>query len=332
MIMREKLKDRLLPLLEEKQNEYLSGEDAARRLNVSRSAVWKAVNELKKDGYSVESVTNRGYRLAGEYDVLSRGEIIKRLGTGFSRLNIEVQRTVTSTNAVLKERAASGETEGTVLIAAEQTAGRGRFTRRFHSPAGTGIYMSLLLRPRLCANDASLITTAAAVAAAEAAEAVSGRKAGIKWVNDVFMDGKKVCGILTEAALDIESGTLEYAVLGIGINVYPPENGFPDDIKDTAGSVLKKRTAGAKNLLAAEFIKRFYGCYENITERNYINSYRERCIVIDRDITVISGGKEMPAHCLDVDSDCRLTVRFADGEIKKLSSGEISIKMKGVKQ
>ena len=321
------VKERLLPLLTDRGEDYLSGEDAAKLLGVSRNAVWKAVSALKEEGYNIEAVTNRGYRLKDSGDVLSSAEIEKNLTFLKGRLNIEVKKTVTSTNALLKEKAAAGAPEGTVLIALSQTAGRGRFTRKFFSPSDSGIYMSILLRPRISAENAALITTAAAVAVAEAAEKLSGGKTAIKWVNDVLIDGKKICGILTEASLNIESGELDYAVLGIGLNVYEPENGFPDEIKNIAGAILKERGSGNKSRLAAAVLESFFKYYKDISERRYLKAYRERCIVLGKQISVMSQDGSRSAYALDIDENCRLRVKYPDNKEEILSSGEVSIKL-----
>ncbi len=321
------VKERLLPLLTDRGEDYLSGEDAAKLLGVSRNAVWKAVSALKEEGYNIEAVTNRGYRLKDSGDVLSSAEIEKNLTFLKGRLNIEVKKAVTSTNALLKEKAAAGAPEGTVLIALSQTAGRGRFTRKFFPPSDTGIYMSILLRPRISAENAALITTAAAVAVAEAAEKLSGGKTAIKWVNDVLIDGKKICGILTEASLNIESGELDYAVLGIGLNVYEPENGFPDEIKNIAGAILKERGSGNKSRLAAAVLESFFKYYKDISERRYLKAYRERCIVLGKQISVMSQDGSRSAYALDIDENCRLRVKYPDNKEELLSSGEVSIKL-----
>lgn len=320
------LKERLLPLFKEKGNGYLSGEEAANILGVSRTAVWKAISALREDGYKIEAVTNKGYRLSDEHDVLSAEIIKEQLGELSDRLDIEVKPKVTSTNALLKQAAADGAREGTVIVAAEQTAGRGRFTRSFFSPGDSGVYFSILLRPRVSADAAVLITTAAAVAVAEAAEALSGQKADIKWVNDILIDNKKICGILTEAALNLESGALDYAVLGIGVNVYKPEGGFPEEIKDKAGAVFENRGKDLRSRLAAEIIGRFLGYYDSLSDKTFLDSYRRRCIVLNRDITVIAGNVTRNAAVLGIDDGCRLHVKYADGTEDYLSSGEISIR------
>ena len=320
------VKEKLLPMLFESKNRFISGEEAAEKLGVSRTAVWKAIASLKDDGYKITAVTNKGYRLEDDCDVLSKTEIEKFAGPLADRLNITVKQTVTSTNAVLKEKA-DGLSEGTVLIASEQTSGRGRFARKFYSPSGSGIYMSIFLRPSLSAADSVLITTAAAAAVSLAAEELSGRKAGIKWVNDVLIDGKKVCGILTEAALDIESGRLNYAVLGIGLNAYEPDGGFQDEIKEIAGAIFEKRSDSLKNKLAAMVLTYFFKFYDTLDRHDFLKIYRERSIVTGKRILVVSADKKIPATAIGIDENCRLEVLYDDGEKEFLSSGEISTKL-----
>ncbi|HPE16085.1 MAG TPA: biotin--[acetyl-CoA-carboxylase] ligase, partial [Oscillospiraceae bacterium] len=234
---------------------------------------------------------------------------------------------VSSTNTVLKERAASGEAAGAVLAVGEQTAGRGRMGRSFFSPGGTGLYLSVLLRPDAPPGEAALITTAAAVAVAEAVEAVSGRKAGIKWVNDVYLDGKKICGILTEAGVDLETGALDYAVLGIGVNVYPPGEGFPEDLAERAGAVFDAPRGDLRNRLAAEILNRVTPFCRDLSARRFVPAYRRRSLVLGREIRIISGGEGGLALALDVDDDCRLRVRYPDGREALLSAGEVSVRL-----
>ena len=323
--MTKSVKERLLPLLN--GEDYISGEKAAEILGVSRSAVWKAVESLRQDGYGIEAVTNRGYRIKPDSDVLTSGEIEKNLVGLRGKLNIEVKNTVTSTNAVLKEFAAKGAREGTVLAASEQTAGRGRFARSFFSPSDSGVYMSILLRPSLSCEKAVHITTAAAVAVAEAAEELTGRKTGIKWVNDVLIENRKISGILTEAAINIESGTLDYAILGIGLNAYVPDGGFPDEISGIAGAIFDERKSGQRARLAARVLEKFFGFYESIGSPDCLEAYRKRCVVPGRKITVIAADGSKPATAVGIDDNYRLHVIFPDQSQEFLSSGEISIKL-----
>lgn len=323
------VKDKVLDIFERNKGQFLSGGELAAKLNVSRNAVWKAVKQLEAEGYRFDSVSGRGYRMSQEVDVLSEQGIRKYLGKEGDRLDFHVFKSITSTNTVLKEMAAAGAPEFTVIAAAAQTAGKGRMNRSFYSPTDTGLYLSILLRPKMKAEEALFITTAAAVAVARTVEEISGKQAGIKWVNDVFLGGKKICGILTEAAYDMESGTLEYAVTGIGVNVYDPDGGFPDAIKDTAGSVLGKRILfdDARNRIASEIIKYFMQYYDNLSEHSFFNEYVSRSVVVGKDIMVLGNGEPRSARALSIDPNCNLHVRYGDGSEETLSSGEISVKL-----
>lgn len=321
-------RQKLIELFEADKGVYFSGEQIADGLGISRAAVWKNIKALQKEGYPIDAVTNKGYCLSEETDILSPQGIEKYLLNDISRMDIMVLPVTTSTNAVLREKAMQGAQEGCILIANEQTLGRGRRGRSFASPAGTGIYMSILLRPsQMKAEQAVRITTMAAVAVCEAIEAVSGKTAQIKWVNDIFMQGKKVCGILTEASLDMESGLLDYAILGLGINVYVPQNGFEEELKDIVGTVFENPQNDAKNRLAAEVITRFMGYYDHMEQSDYAKRYRSRSLAVGREVNVLSGNHSRRALVLDVDDECRLLVRYEDGTQEPLSSGEISIKL-----
>lgn len=230
-------KERVLRALEAREGAHVSGAQLARELGVTRNSVWKAVNALRREGYHIDATTNRGYALSHEDDLLSASGI-RRFLPADAPLFPTVRKCLDSTNAEALRRAVDGAPEGTVIVAEEQTAGRGRRGRSFFSPAGTGIYLSILVRPALPAERAHLLTCSAAVAVAEAIEACAGVDASIKWVNDVYCRGKKVAGILTEGSFDLEGGVLQHAVVGIGVNVRPPHAGFPAEIAERAGAVL----------------------------------------------------------------------------------------------
>ena len=232
-----------------------------------------------------------------------------------------------STNTLLKKMALEGATEGTIIIADRQTGGRGRMGRSFYSPEGTGIYMSILLRPEdMKPAEALKVTTMAAVAACDAVEEVCGKNAMIKWVNDIFIDGRKTMGILTEAAFGVHN-KIEYAVLGIGINAYAPEDGFPEEIEKVAGAVFDDKKEDGRNMLAASFINHFFDYYEERDNSDYSKRYREKSLAIGREIRVLSSEGEKRAIAMDVDDECRLIVKYPDETIEKLSSGEISIRL-----
>ena len=321
------VQDHLRTLLESSKSVFLSGEEIARRLGVSRNAVWKAIKALQAGGYPIQAVPNRGYCLAASSDVLSESGIRQYLTQEAQALDLRVFDAVDSTNLVLRKLANEGAAEGTVIVAAEQTGGRGRKGRSFFSPQGTGVYVSLLLKPKIAPDDATLITTTAAVAVCGAVEALSGEEAAIKWVNDVFMRGKKVCGILTEGSFDMESGQFEYAILGTGVNVFSPEGGFPPEIREIAGSVLPSPAPDAKNRMIAEYLNRFLPLYRRLGDAATNAEYRRRSFVIGRMVHVLAADRSTPARAIDVDDHCRLIVEFADGRREALSSGEISVKV-----
>ncbi|MFR1266371.1 MAG: biotin--[acetyl-CoA-carboxylase] ligase [Gemmiger formicilis] len=231
------VKQEVLAALDAARGRFISGQELAAQLSVSRTAVWKAVAALRRDGIPIKAVTNRGYTLAQSVDVLNAAAVAAQLDEATVKaLQIEVVDRLPGTNAALRSRADAGAREGLVLIAQAQSAGRGRGGHSFYSPPG-GLYMSILLRPEIGARQAVGLTAMAAVAAARAAERLCGVPITIKWVNDLWKNGKKVCGILTEAVLDLESGMLDYAVLGLGFNVAAPADGWPEDLRDVAGAL-----------------------------------------------------------------------------------------------
>ncbi|MBQ8869101.1 MAG: biotin--[Oscillospiraceae bacterium] len=315
------LKSEVLRLLEEK-NDYLSGKTISTELKISRNMVWKYVLSLKNEGYEIET-SRKGYLLVSKNCEISEYEIRKKLKT--KDVNFSVHKSVGSTNTLARQMAEKGAGEKTVVIASEQTQGRGRRGRSFYSPDSSGIYMSILLRPDIAVAHAILVTTCAAVSVCKAIEKVSPKKADIKWVNDIYLGGKKACGILTEAALNVESGKPEYVVLGIGINLFEGENGFPDEIKDIATAVFdsQKEAEKYKNELVAHILDFFFEYYARLTDKIFFNEYRSRMFLIGKPIKVLSD-PEYNAVVLDIDSNFKLKVRLENGEEKLLNSGEVS--------
>lgn len=323
-------KDKILKLLWEKADSYVSGAEIASRLGVSRAAVWKAMEQLRAEGYIIDSVTNKGYRLGSDSDVLSARGVEKYLR--HDKIRPQVYKSVDSTNTLLKSLAADGAGEGLAIIASEQTGGRGRMGRSFYSPADSGIYMSLLLRPEISAARAAGITACAAVAVAEAIEELSGKKTEIKWVNDVLIGGKKVCGILTEASLDCESGLMNYAIVGIGINALTPPGGFPEELRDIASSVFtERRVPELRCRLAALVLDKLMDYYEKRDASAFFDGYKSRSAVLGKDVYILSPGREpVAAAAIDLAEDFSLIVRLESGEIKRVNSGEVSIRTKQV--
>ena len=322
-------KEKVLKLFEENKGMVFSGEELARTLSVSRTAVWKAVKSLREEGYSITGTAGEGYALAPDTDILSIQGIQKYLRPPADALHLTVLQKTESTNTLLRKAAVEGAPEGTVIAANCQTKGKGRIGRNFYSPSDTGVYLSILLRPTgYSASQATRLTTMAAVAACEAMESTGSAPAAIKWVNDIFIDGKKVCGILTEAAFDLESASPEYIIVGIGFNVYPPKAGFPDELTNIAGAIFPSPLSDGKNRLAAAFLNRFCAIYHDADKTSYVSAYRERCFVIGNPVRVIRPSGERNALALDIDNACRLLVRYEDGSEEVLSSGEISIRLK----
>ncbi len=243
-----------------------------------------------------------------------------------NKLNITVKKCSESTNNDVKVLARGSAPEGEVVVACSQTAGKGRLGRAFYSPDGTGVYMSLLLRPVIKPEDAILITTAAAVSVCKALRKMGVDNCGIKWVNDIYIDGRKVCGILAESGFGTD-GNMDYVVLGVGINMYEPQGGFPDDIKDVAGAVFSDRQENMRNLFVGEFLGSFYGFYQNITDRRHNDEYKKLCFLYGHDVDVINGDDIRRATVLGLDDNCGLIVEYESGEKAVLTSGEVSLKV-----
>lgn len=313
-------KEKLLTLLESRRGSFVSGEEAAKELSVSRAAVCKAVKALRQAGYPIDAVTNRGYCMSQTGDVLSAQGIAKYLNPEIHPL---VEKSLDSTNAAARRLAEQGAAEGTVVLSGSQTQGRGRYGRSFYSPADTGVYLSLLLRPTGDPQQTVLLTAAAAAAMCQAMEALGVEGPKIKWVNDIFLSGKKVCGILCEASFSLETGVPEYVVVGAGINVYAPKGGFPPEIADIAGALWNAPVPDGKNKLAAEFLNRFWTLYRG--GGDFLEDYRRRSLVIGKTVTVAVGDIARKALALDIDDRCRLRVRFENGEEQTLSYGEVSV-------
>ena len=310
------LKDELLKALEAHREEPLSGQALARRFSVSRTAVWKAVNELRARGYGIESAPNRGYQLARDDDHLSQAAIGRFLS---EPLPVHVFDSVDSTLNEAKRRVAD-DAEKRFLIAADfQTAGRGRRGRAFYSPKGTGLYLAIAMPLQTPAEAAPGVTAYAAVCVCKAIEALTGKQGEIKWVNDVFLDGKKICGILTEASASLESGMIESVCIGIGVNVYPCD--LPDELKDIVGFV--KPGAPIRNQLAAEITNELLD-YERNKSR-FIDDYRARSLSIGRRVCCTVGNETFTATALDIDPLGGLIVQPDGGQKRTLYSGEAKL-------
>lgn len=322
------MKEKILQLLR-RRGDYVSGQEMSRELQVSRTAVWKAVEALRQEGYEISSATNRGYRLESPTSMLSLPEIRAALEDHPWAERVRVLDTVDSTNTLCKTLAAQGAPEGTVIIADRQTAGRGRMGRTFYSPQGVGIYFSVILRPQAAPGELMHLTCAFAAAMCGAVEQACGLRPGIKWTNDLILGDRKLAGILTELAIEAESGRIQHAVLGIGVNCCQKPEDFPEDVRDMACSLAMSLGKPAdRNRLAAEMVRSAWELSEGLlTDKvRWMEEYRRDCVTIGREIAVLRNGKARPGRALDVTSDGGLMVRYEDGTEEVVASGEVSVR------
>ena len=253
--------ERVLFILESNKDSYTSGEEMARQCSVSRNAVWKAIKDLREKGYNIEAISNKGYRLTDKNDIISVEGIKAKLPEGFDKADIFVYDSLKSTSDKAKELAMAGAPHGTVIVALTQTGGRGRRDHSFFSPEG-GLYMSIVLRPEdMFSTDSKEVTTFTGEAVIEAIRELSGIEAYIGGVNDLYVDGKKICGILLESGSEFDSNTLQWIVAGIGINFDSDISGFPEDVKERASSLFEYGKATiTKNALMARVIEKVLDC------------------------------------------------------------------------
>lgn len=324
------IKENIISILESNKGLFISGEKIANDLKVSRTAIWKAIKSLKNDGYNIHSVSNKGYALSKETDILSSKVIKNNMLKYSDKFNFIIHKTVASTNIIARELAINGAESGTVVIAEEQTSGYGRNGKSFFSPYGTGIYMSIILNLKKEKKifNSSFITTAAAMAVSKSIEEISNENTQIKWVNDVFINGKKVCGILTEGAFSFEDGKLDYAVIGIGVNVNFPKDGFPKELNNIAASINSKNNANSntksdiRNILVAKILENLYDYYFN--DVNFYEEYKKRSFLIGKKVSININNKEHIVKVLDIDKTFALVAEFQDGKIDKIVSGSIN--------
>lgn len=257
-------------------------------------------------------------------DIISEAALRKELHTAVLGNRFELYQTIDSTNLRAKLAAQAGEPEGLCVIAEEQIAGRGRLGRSFLSPRGNGVYMSVLLRPSPEIEQPALLTAAVSVCVARAIEAVSDSRAEIKWVNDLFVRGKKVCGILTEAAVAPDGRQLAYAVVGIGVNL--SDAGIPEELREIAGGIAPADvTPPSRTRLIAAILNETEEMLRAFSPDRFLSEYRSRSNVIGKQVTLLRNGAPTDSGtALDIDDQARLVVRLNSGEIKHLNSGEIS--------
>ena len=317
-------KEKVLCLLYDNRGESISGEEIARMLGISRNSVWKAVNALKEDGYEITSKTNEGYMLSCESEVFNAHSVNKLTG---GKYNIRFYDKLPSSNDTAKALAQAGEGEGTVIVVRSQTNGKGRMGRSFISESENGLYFSVILKPTIPLEECALLTVMTAVATQEAIEETSGKDCQIKWVNDIYINDRKICGILTEASLNFENGNMNYAVVGIGINIKEDKDGFNKEIKDIAGAIFDNTPPrDYKSVLLSTILDKLFAYYNSFCVDDFIEKYREKSNIIGKDVRVYRGNKIVEGVAIDIDKRARLVVKDQNGEIHSFSSGEAQVR------
>ncbi|MDD5641636.1 MAG: biotin--[acetyl-CoA-carboxylase] ligase [Syntrophales bacterium] len=301
----------------------LSGEALAGILGLSRAAVWKRINRLKALGYDIEGSPRRGYRLLGVPDKLLPAEILQGLNTRYLKGPIHHFDSLPSTNDLAKELGSQDAPEGSLVVAESQTKGRGRLGREWDSPPGTGLYVSLLLRPPLPPTEMPQITLTTAVAVVRALKRAAGVAPGIKWPNDLLLDGKKLGGILTE--METESGQIRHLVVGLGLNVNNRE--FPPPLNRTATSlVLATGSSFCRRDILRAWLEEFEALYDFFLNQDFgviLDEWREYNVTLGQTVTVRQGPREISGLALEVATDGALLLRQRTGEVVRVTSGEI---------
>lgn len=320
----------VLRALESSRGGQVSGETLAAQLGVSRAAIWKAVQKLREEGLAIAAVPGGGYVLSREDDCLTAAAIQSGLATKALGRELVIVHETDSTNSLIKRQFSSAP-HGLAVLAETQTGGRGRLGRSFFSPPGCGLYLSILLRPALPLSQLQFLTLAAAVSVCRAVEETAGFAPQIKWVNDVLMENKKLCGILTEASIEGETGAIDFAIVGIGVNLRLDHAAQPPEIRAVAGALSEFCAQPPRRaILAAAILNHMETLYMLIeTGRTdaLLAAYRERLCVIDKTVRVCTPDGGYEAHILDVDENGHLVARTADGSLHTLATGEISIRL-----
>ena len=306
---------------------YISGQEICEKFQVSRTAVWKTINQLKDEGYQIEAVRNKGYHIAGSPDKITKNEIESLLTTRWAGRKLFCYDEIDSTNLALRRLEGDDNVHGALAVADKQTAGRGRRGRTWQSPAGSSIFMSVLLKPDIAPEQAPMMTIVMAYSVVKAIRNLTGLDAKIKWPNDIVLNGKKVCGILTEMSAEIDF--VHYVIIGIGINVNMET--FPDEIRETATSLYiegKKRVKRSR--LIAEVFSEFEKDYEEFIDKKNLGGimqpYNELLVNCEKEVRVLQPGKEYDGIAHGIDKEGNLLVETADGEIHRVYAGEVSVR------
>ena len=330
-------KTELLALLAQKEGRYASGQELADTLGVSRNAIWKAVKALQEQGYAIESLPSTGYRLRQKADILTRDAICEALHVP---LKLHLLDKVDSTNNYAKTLPDLSLPQ--LVVSEEQTAGRGRLGRSFYSPAGKGIYMSFAFCPQLELSQAMLVTTMTAVAVCRALESLTGLRPKIKWVNDIYLNEKKLCGILTEAETNFETGEIQKIIVGIGINCFEDAS-MPPEIREVATFLDKPQESFDRNALIAAIANEFFDMLAHFDRAKIVRDYRARSFILGQQILIFNPAiaraigrpdnrlsEGIRARAIDIDENGGLVVEYLEGtksrQMETLSTGEISVR------
>lgn len=322
------MKEQVLDLLKMGYPEFVSGESICQALGVSRTAVWKHIQALRAAGYRIEAVPHAGYRLVSAPNRLYPSEITRGLKTSFIGHRVYHYDQVESTNRTARELAASAIEDGTLVVAEEQTGGRGRLGRSWFSPHARGIWCSVILYPEVNPVNAPPLAMLAAVAVARALRRTAGVEAGIKWPNDLLVAGKKICGILTELSAEMER--VNYLIIGIGINVNIASGEFPRELQEMATSIQMEtgrrvsRVALLQNLLAE--LEYWYERWQKEGFAPVLACWKELSVTLQRPVRVITLKESWEGWAEDVDADGSLVIRLPNGEYKRVVSGEVSLR------
>lgn len=320
------MKGEILKLLKESDG-YLSGQELCERFGVSRTAVWKVINQLKEEGYEIEAVRNKGYILKSVSDVLSKEELESSLKTRWAGKEIHYFDRTDSTNIQARLAGEAGASHGTLVVAEIQDGGRGRRGRNWISPAGVGVWMSLLLRPEISPVSASMLTLVMALAAQKGIKEATGIESQIKWPNDLVLNKKKICGILTE--MGTEFMEIKYVVIGTGINVNQEE--FPEELRKTATSLYletgKKyhRSRIIERILEA--LEEYYGIFVKTEDMSaLLEEYNEKLVNRGQEVCVLDPKGEYRGLCQGITKTGGLLVELSDGTVTEVISGEVSVR------
>ena len=316
----------LLKLFNENAGVYLSGQTIGDRLHISRNAVWKAVGQLRKEGYDIDSKAGAGYLFKRKEILLTAAAIAASLRYP---CELKVFDEVGSTNDIAKESHIG--LKPLMVVSDRQTAGRGRLGRTFASPGDSGLYMTLALRPTFDLDKSLYVTMAAAVAVCRAIEKVAGIKGRIKWVNDIFYQNKKVCGILTEAQSNFETGKIDTLIIGIGVNCFP--GALPKELKEIAGCLAAEPGSFSRAELAAEIANETLDILEDLNSMVFLREYRSKCFILGKNIYIHPNldNRSIRARAIDIDENGGLVVEYMEGkkmrQMETLTTGEVSIRL-----